>query len=168
MVDDFEQDLAAVIAALEAVDPAAPAGRWRSQDQTASFWFRRLAHETVVHRADAEAALGEIGSVATDLAVDGIDEALDLFLVPGVKPHAGRSPATVHLHATDGDGEWLVLVGPDGVAVERGHIKGDAAVRGSTSDLFLWLWGRVGLDRLDRFGDEVALERLRAAAAAVT
>ena len=49
-----------------------------------------------------------------------------------------------HLHRTDGDGEWLVRLGPDGVVeAERAHAKGDVAVRGSAEDLWLWTTGRL-------------------------
>ena len=68
--------------------------------------------------------------------------------------------ATVHLHATDVEGEWLVTLGGSTVAVEHGHAKGDAAVRGTAADLHLWLWGRVPLDRLVVFGDPAIAERL--------
>ena len=53
---------------------------------------------------------------------------------------------TLHFHRTDGDGEWLVRLTPDGPEVERAHAKGDVAVRGSASDLLLARAGRVGLD----------------------
>jgi hypothetical protein len=66
----------------------------------------------------------------------------------------------VHLHATDVEGEWLVTLGGSTVAVEHGHAKGDAAVRGTAADLHLWLWGRVPLDRLEVFGDPAIAERL--------
>ena len=68
--------------------------------------------------------------------------------------------ATVHLHATDVEGEWLVTHGGSTVTVEHGHAKGDAAMRGTAGDLHPWLWGRVPLDRLEVFGDPAIAERL--------
>lgn len=154
---------------MEAADPSTTVWTWWPPDQTVGFWFRRMAHETAVHRADAEAALGRIGPVAADLAIDGIDEALDLFLAPDLAPGSIEGPVeTVHLHATDADGEWLVTIGPDGLGVARGHAKGDAAARGQASDLLLWLWGRLPSDVLEVFGDPAVVARLRAAAATVT
>jgi hypothetical protein len=116
-----------------------------------------------VHRADAEQALGRpVGAIEPALAVDGIDELLDVFLpVFG----ADRSPGdgrTVHLHATDAEGEWLLRFEAGEVAVEVGHAKGDAAVRGPAGDLLLWLWGRHPLEDLEVFGDRSAAEALRA------
>lgn len=68
--------------------------------------------------------------------------------------------ATVHLHATDVEGAWLVTFGGGTLAVERGHAESDASVRGTAADLHLWLWGRVPLARLEVSGDPAAAERL--------
>lgn len=169
VLDWFDDELLALLATLDRVDPAMPAWTWWEPDRTAGFWFRRMAHETAVHRVDAEAATGDPAPVATDLALDGIDEAIERFVVSDVEPGmVPGPPVTVHLHATDGEGEWLVHLGPEGASFERGHAKGDAALRGSASDLLLWLWGRVPVERLERFGDEGAVVKLRAVAAAVT
>lgn len=167
--DRYDEELAALVGALASSSPSAAVWTWWPADQTAGFWYRRMAHETAVHRVDAEAALGRVGSVATELAIDGVDEALDQFLVPRIAEGSlVGAPTTVHLHATDGSGEWLVRLGPGGVSVEKGHAKGDVAARGTASDLLLWLWGRLPVDRLEVFGDATAVARLRAAAASVT
>ncbi len=57
-----------------------PAHTWWPPDQTAGFWLRRIAHETAIHRRDMESAAREPTPVDDELAVDGIDEALDPFL----------------------------------------------------------------------------------------
>jgi hypothetical protein len=59
--------------------------------------------------------------------------------------------------------EWIVTVGPEGVSVEGAHDKGDFAVGGPASDLFLLLWNRVGADGLQVFGDAGLLDRWREA-----
>ena len=77
---------------------------------------------------------------------------------------SGRSPGdgrVVHLHATDAAGEWLVRFDEGSVVVERGHAKGDAAVRGAAADLLLWMWGRLPLERLELFGAADAAAALR-------
>ena len=66
---------------------------------------------------------------------------------------------TIHLHCTDGDGEWLVRLGADGVAVTNEHAKGDVAARGTASDLMLLVWGRIPPERVDVFGDAALLTR---------
>jgi uncharacterized protein (TIGR03083 family) len=130
-----------------------------------AFWLRRMAQETTMHRIDAEQATGVAGPVDAALAVDGIDELFDLFLP---RRHAGKATGdgeTAHVHATDAEGEWLLRLTGDGIAVERGHAKGDVAVRGPAGDLLLWLWGRRPVDGLEVFGDAGLADRFRELAA---
>lgn len=164
----FDRSLTDVITHLERVDPTTPTWTFSSTDRTAAFWPRRLAHETTVHRIDVESAHGAATPVAPALAVDGIDEAFDVMIIPGLSGRFCGDDGSVHLHATDAPGEWLVGLGPEGVVVERAHGKGTAALRGPAADLFLWLWGRMGTDRMETFGDRGALDQFRAVVASVT
>ena len=127
-------------------------------DAHVRFWSRRMAHETSIHRWDAESASGAQAPVDAAVAVDGIDERLE-NLVPSME-HNPAGPdslsgggETLHLHCTDTDGEWLLRFAPDGFTFSREHAKGDLAVRGGASDLLLWLVGRRALDGLETFGD---------------
>jgi uncharacterized protein (TIGR03083 family) len=156
----YEAGLAAVLDAMRSVDPATPVWTFSRSDRTATFWHRRMAHETVVHRVDAEQATGAVGPLDAALVLDGIAESLEVFAPLMARRAEDAATATVHLHATDVEGEWLVTLGGSTVAVEQGHGKGDAAVRGTAADLHLWLWGRVPLDRLEVFGDPAIAERL--------
>jgi uncharacterized protein (TIGR03083 family) len=147
-----------VVADLRRLDSDAPIQSW-AFEVTALWWCRRLAHETAIHRQDAQLAAGvAVDPVDADLAVDGVDEALTLFL-PLSYNAAGLEPASVHLHATDAEGEWIVRLA-DSVEVEREHVKGDAAARGAASDLFSVLWRRRDPDVLDVLGDADAFARL--------
>jgi uncharacterized protein (TIGR03083 family) len=145
---------------MRTVDPATPVWTFSRSDPTATFWHRRMAHETVVHRVDAEQATGAVGPLDPALVLDGIAESLEVFAPLMARREEDPATATVHLHATDVGGEWLVTLGGSTVAVEHRHAKGDAAVRGTAVDLHLWLWGRVGLDQLEVFGDPAIAERL--------
>jgi len=98
------------------------------------------AGETVVHRVDAEQATGAVGPLGPALVLDGIAESLEVFAPLMARREQDPATATVHLHATDVEGEWLLTLGGSTVAVEHGHAKGDAAVRGTAADLHLWLW----------------------------
>jgi hypothetical protein len=118
------------------------------------------AGETVVHRVDAEQATGAVGPLGPALVLDGIAESLEVFAPLMARREQDPATATVHLHATDAEGEWLLTLGGSTVAVEHGHAKGDAAVRGTAAYLHLWLWVRVPLDRLEVFGDPAIAERL--------
>jgi uncharacterized protein (TIGR03083 family) len=54
---------------LREVGPAIRVWSW-SEDQTARFWLRRTTHDTLVHRVDAELAVGREVTVDPTLAAD--------------------------------------------------------------------------------------------------
>lgn len=155
-----------LVATLRATDPDTPVWTWGG-DQRASWWARRMLFELVVHRCDAELAVGVDPVVAAPVASDGIEEFLNFL------PHAawvtkrlaelGAEGATIHLHA--GDGEWTLTQGPAGrITWARGHSKGDVAVQAPVSDLLLMLYGRRSPDGLTVHGDRAFLDRWLAAA----
>jgi uncharacterized protein (TIGR03083 family) len=165
LVEWYFGGLASLVAAIGSVDdPDRPAYSFSADHRHLRFWPRRMGHETTIHRVDAEQAAGRaVGPIDPSVAVDGIDELFSVFL-PALG--AGRSPGdgrTVHLHATDAEGEWLIRFAEGDLTVEIGHAKGDAAVRGPAGDLQLWLWGRRPLDALEVFGDTTAAAALRTA-----
>jgi uncharacterized protein (TIGR03083 family) len=134
-------------------------------DGTVGFWQRRQAHEAAMHRVDAELAAGQAQPIATDLAVDGIDEWLGLLAHrPNATLPTGRGE-TLHVHATDVDGEWLVRLGDGAPTVERAHAKGDVALRGPASDLLLVVLRRLDPGRVEVFGDRAVLDHFLAHAA---
>jgi uncharacterized protein (TIGR03083 family) len=160
----------ALVGTLRETDPETPVWTW-GPDQRASWWARRMAYELVIHRWDAESALGEQErALPAPIAIDGIEEWLhNLSSARWItKPLAalGVEGATIHLHASDADGEWTITQGPDGKITWRpGHAKGDAAVQGSASDLLLLLYGRRSPDALTVYGDRPLLDRWLSAAA---
>lgn len=166
------------------LDPATPVWSW-GPDQRVAFWSRRMAQETLVHRWDAEEAArllaaggvtGEarsadpspeqaaagIGPVDPDLAADGIDEHLRVWLPDEDSQRWEGPPAAVHVHCTDVDGEWLVDLRPDGVEVRDGHTRADAALRGTAADLLLVLYRRLPADRVEVVGDPAIAARFLA------
>lgn len=144
----------ALLDALTAAEPDALAWSFAPNDHTAGFWQRRMAHETAMHRWDAEHAIGDPTPFAAEFASDGIDEFTHVGLrFSSSRPDRTYPAGSLHLHCTDVAGEWtLVGSGGPSVAVTREHTKGDAAVRGPASDLLLWVWGRPGGD-VEIFGD---------------
>jgi uncharacterized protein (TIGR03083 family) len=136
----------------------------------ALFWARRMAYETLVHRADGDLAVGRAPArdeIPAATAADGVDEFLEVML----PRQQERAPATdltgtLHLHATDdalpgGAGEWLLTLSPTSCDISRGHAKGDAALRGPAYDLLLVLYNRLRPDALDAHGDERLLSAWR-------
>jgi uncharacterized protein (TIGR03083 family) len=136
----------------------------------AGFWLRRMAHETLVHRADAQLAAGAEPEpvIAAEVAADGIDEWL--MLVTGGLGNADErakalpAGAGLHIYATDdglgGRGEWLIRHDAGGLTVEPGHGKGDAAVTGPAASLLLVLMRRrpVSGPAVTVYGDSTVVD----------
>jgi uncharacterized protein (TIGR03083 family) len=154
-----------MLEALRSAGPTAEVWTW-GPGRTSGWWARRMVHETVVHRADAQLALGVEPVIDQETAADGIDEFLEnLPTARRAARHLAEFPAgaSVHLHATDSDGEWVVRFGAEGppgegfgtVAWTRGHEKATVAVRGPVADLLLFVYGRYPAagPRLSVFGD---------------
>ena len=121
---------------------------------------RAVAQESAVHRWDAASAFGLDYSVEPELACDSIPSFFEdawPLLLDYLKRPAGTGQ-TLHLHRTDGEGEWLVTLAERPV-VSLGHRKADVAVRGTASELLLWLWGRT--DPPEVHGDVSVLEGMR-------
>jgi uncharacterized protein (TIGR03083 family) len=159
-VDWFAAGVPMLADALADAGPAAELWSW-TPDRTSGFWARRQAHETAMHRFDGQLAAGATAPIAQPLAVDGIDELFDLIPFWPWADRVRGNGETLHFHCTDGDGEWLARLGSDGLVVTREHAKGDVAARGTASDLLLFLYGRVGVETLDVFGDASLLTHWR-------
>jgi uncharacterized protein (TIGR03083 family) len=157
-LDWFDGGVDLVADALLRVEATAPAWSWTT-DNTAGFWARRQANETAVHRWDAQLAAGDPEPIDHVLAVDGIDEFFGLIPFWRGASQLPVSGESIHLHATDGAGEWLVRLGTDGVVVTREHAKGDVAMRAPASHLLLFLYGRADASDADVFGDAAILDR---------
>src|SRR5690606_36069460 len=102
------------------------------------------------HRADVVLALGGEPDYEPALAADGVDELLTNLLAAAAFSSAVRDlrgdGETLHVHATDADGEWMITLTGDGFTWDHGHGKGDVAVRGPVRDLMLLLYGRRAAD----------------------
>jgi uncharacterized protein (TIGR03083 family) len=133
-------------------DPATLA-TWYSahlDDNRVSWWRRRLAVELAIHRWDAQHAAGT-GGMAPRPADDavagaGIEEFLSEFL-PGMllaQPEASGLAGVLRLQGTDGPGDWWFdLSARTAVAAGTRPASADTTVRGTRSDVLLWLANRA-------------------------
>jgi uncharacterized protein (TIGR03083 family) len=170
VVDWFETSLVALLAELRQRGPAAPAYSWWPPDQTVGFWYRRMAQETAVHRLDVEDGAGTPTPIDAELAADGIDEVLDVFISEGwdddvtpeewgdVDPHAGEGK-TIGIRAAGRT--WRSTLGPSTIALDRSDGPADAYVAGDPESVLLWLWGRRGDDVVVLDGDPDVLRTFR-------
>jgi hypothetical protein len=157
---------------LEAAQPDAPVWNWSIRPHVASFWWRRMAQETAIHRWDAQSAHAQQRPIAADVALDGVDEFLDVFLPTDLaeKPPTDLD-GTIQLQSVDRPASWLVTVS-GGVLFARRDQKPAAAdqplatVSASASDLLLLLWRRVtpSAPGLETGDDAVLLARFTALA----
>ena len=142
-----------VDSAMRALAPGTPMWSWATT-QSSDYFHRRYHLENFVHRVDAEQAAGIDSEIDGDEAADAVDERFAEF----VHRREERPAGSLHLHRTDGPGEWTVSVVDDRIEVVTEHAKGDAAARGTGADLMLAMWGRGSLDSLEIFGDPALVD----------
>lgn len=175
LFDWYTSGHAALVAVLEAARddlgcftflPGAVSGR--------AFWARRQAHETAIHRVDAQSATGTIDPVTPPFARDGIDELLRGFYARRSRRRLLDEPRRLSLHATDTGDAWLVEAGGPTLIVtgprpSAGSMPGraDVTIRATASDLYLLLWNRRPATGLDVTGDTDLLDWWRAHAQVV-
>jgi uncharacterized protein (TIGR03083 family) len=173
-----------LIVELSTRDPGSPTPTWYEPDQTVGFWIRRMAQETVIHRIDAEQAAGlPVTPVPDDLAIDGIDEVLRVFLsYASVNwPDEFSQMKGGHLAGEDGQETITITAGPDPLAAwtlrpsPRGVLVADGAGDGprvaleaAPDPMLRWLWGRAGDDVLKVTGDPAWVAYLRRMMAEIT
>lgn len=171
-----------VVAALREAGPDAAVWGWAGECD-AGFWARRMTHEITVHRADAALAARLPYEVAPEVAVDAIDEWLEIVrFVQRTMPDdpaqelrgTGRS---IHLHATDAGPEpdagrsgtavllaegWgrIVELTEEGMVWRRGHEKATVALRGPLTSVLLAFYRRLPLDgaEVEVLGERELLE----------
>jgi uncharacterized protein (TIGR03083 family) len=141
----FEAGLANLVTVLSTMDPDRPCPNFSpGSPRVAGFWARRQAHETIVHRWDAEATAGPPSGVDPLLAADGVDEVLHVF----TRTRGGRVlPAPVALRCADTGSGWIVspAARPGRVVVARAgqELVEPVATRTAPAEsLLLALWGR--------------------------
>ncbi len=165
----WDEQAVALVKLLESLDPQQPAWNWAPQAKVASFWHRRMANETAVHRWDMQMSQGLAEPIDTRLAADGVGEVLDSYL-PAQRLRKGPTDryGVVQLLATDTEQEWFIRLRGEGIALlDTATLLDDTdpneqvSAAGTASDLDLALWGRVGFDMLDVSGDESLLHALR-------
>ncbi|TCR26741.1 uncharacterized protein (TIGR03083 family) [Streptomyces sp. BK205] len=111
------------------------------------FWARRMAYETLLHRADAALVTGAEFVVDERLAADAVEEWLLFSTVPeayepqpGVPDLLGTGRALRFDAGTAG--EWLLDLGGERPRWRRGGGVATASVRGPVTDLLLFLYDR--------------------------
>ena len=152
----------ALLGRLAARGPEQKSHTWFPPDQSVGFWYRRMALETAVHRADAELAGSQVTPVEPELASDGVEELLGFLTYDfGDRPTlAEGADRTVGLRC-DGR-QWAVTLRVDRVDRAAEGTALDAWIEGEPGELLLHLWNRHPKDAssVTRSGDPAALAAL--------
>ncbi|KAB2343640.1 maleylpyruvate isomerase family mycothiol-dependent enzyme [Actinomadura rudentiformis] len=121
----------------------------------ATFWLRRMLHDTSVHHADAALALDRPYELAPDLAADAICEGLDMIsgplaetLNPGFTALRGDGEALALQPAEPDVDGWLITRTPGGVTWKRGNGAANVVVSAGVTDLLLVITRRLPPDDL--------------------
>jgi uncharacterized protein (TIGR03083 family) len=159
LVDWFSAGHARLVEVLAAADPGLACWTFLTAPSPLAMWSRRQAHETTVHRVDAELAAGWVPEpVPARFAADGIDELLRCFITRSFSRLKAPQPCRLRVTCTDTAGDWLVTIAPDTPPVtvlgsEESDLRADCAVSGAAEDLYLTLWNRRSAAPLTVDGD---------------
>ncbi len=182
LLEWFEEGLHDLTSVLSVTDPAARVHTWHQPDQTVGFWIRRMAHETLIHRVDAELGHGAHTPVDPVLGADGVDEILNAFM-SGWPDWAEVTRSDVVVELESEGRSWRVRFGSwngtsphsgrefvdrSGIELDTGKERPSAIVRGPGDALNLFLWGRGSADGLTVEGNPSVLLYLRDVAADAT
>lgn len=134
-----------------------------------AFWARRQAHETAVHRIDAESAAdAEPVPFSEEFACDGIDELLTGLHARPRSAVRTAEPRTLLVRAAVEDGAratptaWFVALSSGPPRTDRladgTSVRADCILDGRPDTLYRALWNRGSYGELDADGDLSVVE----------
>ena len=147
----FRDGHAALAQTLATADPAVACATFMPAPSPLAFWARRQAHETAIHRADADSAAGATPEYEADFAADGIDELIMGFgRRRKYQPGSTADGTRLRVLATDTGDAWLVEAHEGRLQPRRdadGLQEAGCTVSGPASGLYLYLWNRADAAR---------------------
>ena len=150
LIAAYRDGHAALVATLRDADPDVSCAMFMPAPSPLAFWARRQAHETAVHRYDAQSAEpsgAPVPGAGFDpaFAADGVDELIMCFAARrkySPDDNGGGAEPTLAVRATDADARWHVRFGGGGTTVSRDDQAADAVVEGTAAGLYAFLWNR--------------------------
>ncbi|MFG2289303.1 maleylpyruvate isomerase family mycothiol-dependent enzyme [Streptomyces sp. NPDC048595] len=147
---------------------------WPAESSPLAFWARRQAHETSVHRVDAQQAIGAaLTPLPAAFAADGVDELLTGIHSLDRSRLRTDLPRTLRVRGSDAPGaDWTVhlsaapprvvrtpaAAGADGPEPAK---PADCTIEGPAEELYLALWNRLPWDAMTITGDQALVELWR-------
>jgi len=141
----FREGHGYLVETLSAAAPDVQCWQFMPAPSPLAFWARRQAHETTVHRIDAESARGGTPTeISTGFAADGIDELLRGFHARSKSRVRSEEPRALRVRATDTDGAvWTVRLSQEPPATVQDETgEADCELAGPAVQLYLALWNR--------------------------
>jgi uncharacterized protein (TIGR03083 family) len=159
-VEWFRSGTASLLEQLSSVPADEECWSWYAPGRSVGWWTRRMALEALVHRFDVDAAEGRAFSVASELAADGVDEYLDVFVAASRGANNAPAGPTMSFECVDRDERWwLDLSQPGTRTFSRDARDASVHIRGSAEQLLLVVWGRVPLSEVEASGEVGRLEQ---------
>jgi uncharacterized protein (TIGR03083 family) len=166
----WDKELAEFVDLLRSREPSAPAWIFAPGPREAAFWARRQAHETAIHRLDAEHAAAGSGRADAvpalvfdpEFAADGIEEVLHVGIARVWARDKPAARGTVLLHAADAGRAWLLHLRDGEVEIgpaDHPAIDADASIVGTADAVYRAVWGRPS--HAVTGGDRTLIEALR-------
>jgi len=158
LLADYRTGVGRMAEILNNAEQTARIWTWSHQKDVA-FVTRHQVQETAVHHWDAETAAGKRILIKPEVAADSVDEFLE-HSTPARFPDAEPLSGSVHLHASDTQGEWVIREDEERkLSIVRGHEHSDVALSATASDLLLILYRRFPPNEQAVHGDPSLLGR---------
>jgi uncharacterized protein (TIGR03083 family) len=159
LIEWFGEGVDRLVSALSDADPGLACWTFLSAPSPLAMWARRQAHETSIHRVDAELAAEQaVTPFEAPFAADGVDELLTCFITRRGGRLRSDNERLLRVRCTDAAGDWLVRIGPDQVtSTAPGAEVADCEVSGRASDLYRALWNRPPAGTLRVEGDRALI-----------
>jgi len=154
LIPAYREGHDALVRTLRAADPDVQCATFMTAPSPLAFWARRQAHETAIHRYDAEAAAAATAgrggpppnpadAFRAAFADDGIDELIMGFAGRRRYRLRGDGARSLAIRAADTGGRWQVRLADGATQVSRGDAQADCVLTGPAAGLYAFLWNRA-------------------------
>jgi len=148
LIAAYRTGVAGLVQTLREADPGVVCATFmRGAPSPLAFWARRQAHETAIHRFDAQSATtagapSPAAAFGPAFAADGIDELIMSFAPRRRYRARGDGERSLTVLAADADASWQVRLADGATEVRRGAGAADCVLEGPASGLYAFLWNR--------------------------
>jgi uncharacterized protein (TIGR03083 family) len=150
LIAAYRDGHAALVATLRDADPDVECATFMPAPSPLAFWARRQAHETAVHRYDAQSAApggppAPAAGFDPAFAADGVDELIMCFAPRRryrTRNTDGGGERSLTVRARDAEARWHVRLADGGTTVSRDDLAADCTLEGSAAGLYAFLWNR--------------------------